>query len=82
MHSDTAEIRNYSIKIESLLILRYVDHGAVVSRVYKVLQCHGDELFKDKADKITRIRRLADIHPELKPIADSMKTLGNRCRAG
>lgn len=56
---------------------RYLDHGLVVTRIYRALQFRAVPVFKHLTEEVTHYRTEADRNPNQKIIAELFKLLGN-----
>ena len=59
------------------LLLWYLEHGLIVTRIYQLVEFNPIRCFKDFADNVSNDRRAGDQDPNLKTIADSSKLIGN-----
>ena len=63
--------------LSSPLLRWYVDHGLVITHVYKLIEFEPARCFADFVDEISKARRLGDAHPDRAIIGTTMKLLGN-----
>jgi len=59
------------------LIKWYLDHGAVITRLYRTLDYSPEVIFQWFVEKVTEARRMGDKKKELALLADIFKLLGN-----
>lgn len=59
------------------LLKWFLDHGLLITRIYRVIEMKPKTCFADIRDEVIRHRRKADINPNHKSTAESWKTLGN-----
>lgn len=65
------------ILITTPLLVWYMDHGLIVTRVWQVIEFKPAKCFKGFADTVSNDRRAGDQNPNLKAIADTSKLIGN-----
>ena len=65
------------ILIATPLLKWYLEHGLVVTDIYKVIEYIPSACFKNFQDKVSNARRQGDADPSTSIIADTMKLLGN-----
>ncbi|KAL5262388.1 hypothetical protein ACHWQZ_G007942 [Mnemiopsis leidyi] len=65
------------ILIITPLLLWYIDHGLVVTRIHQLIEFKPSKCFKTFADRVSNDRRAGDRDPSMKAIADTSKLIGN-----
>ena len=65
------------ILIITPLLVWLLEHGLVVTRIYQIIEFSPASCFKPFADRVSNDRRAGDRDPNLKPIADTSKLIGN-----
>ena len=59
------------------LIIWYINHGLVITKVYQVIEFKPMKCFTRFTDRVTEDRRAGDRDPSLKIIGDTTKLVGN-----
>lgn len=59
------------------LLLWYINHGLVVSRIYGYIKAIPSKVFLSFTEEVTSRRREGDVDPEKEPIANTAKNIGN-----
>ena len=65
------------ILLHSELLLWYLRHGLEVTKIHQVVEFRPRRVFRPFVEKITEARRAGDVHPDMKPVADAWKMIGN-----
>ncbi len=65
------------ILIITPLLVWYLNHGLVVTKVHQLIEFSPSRCFKQFADRVSNDRRAGDRNPSLKAIADTSKLIGN-----
>ena len=65
------------ILIITPLLVWYINHGLVITKVHQLIEFNPSSCFKAFADRVSNDRRAGDRDPALKAIADTSKLIGN-----
>ena len=64
------------ILIITPLLKWYISHGLVVTKIYQLIEFSPKRCFKGFVETVSNDRRSGDGNPNLKPVADSSKLIG------
>ena len=65
------------ILIITPLLVWYMNHGLVVTKIHQLIEFKPSKCFKPFADRVSNDRRAGDRDPSMKAIADTSKLIGN-----
>ena len=72
-------MRGRQMLIATPLLIWYLQHGMIVTKIYQVVEFTPHQCFRDFMKEVSDSRRLGDAHPDKAIIADTKKTTRKQC---